>query len=311
MLDRPVTAASAAGLRVLRNDSLLLLTAAIWGFAFVAQRAGMDHLGPFSYNGVRFALGALSLLPLIAVRRRRAGAARPARSRQAVAGLAAGVVLFGGASLQQIGIVTTSAGKAGFITGLYVILVPLVGLFWGQRTGPERWIGAVLAIAGLYFLSVTETFTMARGDFLVLLGALFWTAHVQVLAYFSPRVDAVELAAFQFAVCALLSLAAALVLEGPTVAAVLQAAAPIVYGGVFSVGVAYTLQVVAQKKAPPAHAAILLSLEGVFAALGGRVVLAENLSPRGLLGAALMLTGMIVSQIGLALGFRRRRPPAG
>jgi drug/metabolite transporter (DMT)-like permease len=306
-------------LRLLKNDALLLLTAAIWGLAFVAQRVGMRTLGPFAFNGVRFALGSVSLLPLLYARSRRARRRRPAAAgsgpqlRPLPAFLLAaftGGVLFVAASLQQVGMVDTGAGKSGFITGLYVVLVPLSGLLWGQRAGWGRWLGALLAISGLYFLTITEQLTIGRGDALVLVGAFFWTAHVQILGWLSPRTDAIRLACIQFAVCALLSLTAAFILESVSLAAILATAVPILYGGLFSVGIAYTLQVVAQREAHPAHAAIILSLEGVFAVLGGWLLIAETLSPRGLLGCALMLAGMISAQTTL---FRRprRAGPAG
>jgi drug/metabolite transporter (DMT)-like permease len=295
---------------VLANDFLLLLTAVIWGMAFVAQRMGMEHVGPFTYNAVRFALGALSLVPLIVVRRARAargpvaaesphdaGAAAPVGSL--AAGLMAGAVLFVGASLQQIGLVYTTAGKAGFITGLYVVLVPLAGLLWGQRAGWGAWAGAVLSVAGLFLLSVNAAFTIERGDLFVLVGAFFWAAHVQVVGWLSPRTDPVRLSCLQFAVCSLASAAGALLTERVILAGILAAAWPIFYGGVLSVGIAYTLQVVAQRRAPPAHAAILLSLESVFAAIGGSGVRGERLGARGVAGCAIMFAGMILSQVPL------------
>lgn len=277
----------------LRTDLLLLLTAAIWGFAFAAQRAGMESVGPFTYNAVRFALGAASLVPLLLRRRARARRAVRANLWPAVI---AGVLLFGGSTLQQIGIVYTTAGKAGFITGLYVVLVPLFGGLFGRQTGAGRWVGAVLAAAGLYFLSVTGAMQLARGDVLVALCALFFTAHVLALARVSPRMDPILLSVTQYAVTAIVSAVGAFVFEQPDLTGVIAAWLPIVYGGVFSVGVAYSLQVVAQKKAHPAHAAIILSLEGVFAAVGGYLLLGETLSQRSLLGAALMLAAMLVSQ---------------
>lgn len=284
--------------RVLRDDLLLLLTAAIWGLAFVAQRVGMGHVGPFTFNGVRFALGSASLVPLILVRRR--VGTEPAELRGGhlvLAGAGVGTVLFLAASLQQIGIVTTSAGKAGFITGLYVVLVPLAGLLWGQRAGWGRWAGAALAVAGLYLLSVTGRFSVQSGDLLVLASAFFWAAHVQLVGVLAPRTDTIALAALQFAVCSALSLLAAGLTEEVRLASLLRAAVPILYGGLGSVGIAYTLQVVVQRTAHPAHAAILLSLEGVFAAIGGWAILGESLSPRGLAGCALMLAGMLSSQV--------------
>jgi len=292
--------------RVIANDSLLLLTALIWGVAFVAQRVGMENVGPFTYNAVRFALGSLALVPLILARRRpdpvgRDGAHPAPGISPLRAGLIAGVVLVFGASLQQAGLVSTSAGKAGFITGLYVVLVPLSGLLWRQRAGWSAWAGAALCLVGLFLLSVTSSFTLERGDLLVLTGSLFWTAHVQVVGWLSPRTDPLRLAAVQFAVCSLASAGAALLWEGPRLPSIMNAAVPILYGGLLSVGIAYTLQVVAQKHAPPAHAAILLSLETVFAALGGGLLLGERLGARGSAGCALMFAGMVVSQVPLLL----------
>ena len=285
---------------VIANDSLLLLTAVIWGLAFVAQRIGMDHVGPFTYNAVRFALGSLVLLPFVLVRGprvpRSGGTDRPPRIGAVPAGLIAGAVLVFGASLQQIGLVSTTAGKAGFITGLYVVLVPLSGLLWRQKTGLSAWLGTVLCLVGLFFLSVTAELTVERGDLFVLVGAVFWAAHVQVVGWLSPRTDPVRLAFVQFAVCSLASACGALLTEQVSLPALQAAAGPILYGGILSVGIAYTLQVVAQRSAPPAHAAILLSLESVFAALGGSLLLGERLGARGALGCALMFAGMIVSQ---------------
>lgn len=297
----------------IKADALLLVTAMIWGFAFVAQRVGMEHVGPFTFNGVRFALGSLSLVPLIVLRRRKdpAGEAQPARTEPAVlmkAGAAAGVALFLGASLQQVGLVYTTAGKAGFITGLYVVIVPLLGLFWRQRPDAGTWVGAALAAVGLYLLSVTESFTIQIGDLLELVGAFFWACHVLIIGRYSPRVDALRLAFVQYAACSAFSLLTAAAVETVTLEGLYGAALPIFYGGVLSVGVAYTLQVVAQKDAHPAHAAILLSLEAVFAALGGWLLLGETLSVRGMTGCGLMLAGMLLSQLDAYLLKPRRLP---
>lgn len=291
-----MTATAPLDARSLRADLLLLLTAAIWGFAFVAQRVGMEHVGPFLFNGVRFALGAVCLLVVVRFRRGRRRPSGPAGTRRA--GLLLGCVLFLGASFQQIGIVYTTAGKAGFITGLYVVLVPILGSTLGHRIGLRPWIGAVLAAVGLYLLSVKEGFRIELGDALVLASAFFWACHVLLVGRWTRRFDAVDLAWRQFATCAVLSLAAAALLEPVTVSGLRGAAVPILYGGVLSVGVAYTLQVVAQREAQPTAAAILLSLEAVFAALGGWMVLGETLAGRALAGCALMLTGVIVSQLG-------------
>ena len=287
--------------KTLRAEALLLLAAVIWGFAFVAQRLGMDHVGPFTYNGVRFFLGMLSLLPLLWLGRRAAAPIAPGGWWPILSGgLLAGLILFAGASLQQIGIVYTTAGKAGFITGLYVVIVPLIGLLWGHRTPWSTWVGAALAVAGLYLLTLTDDLTLAEGDGLVLIGALFWAGHVLVIGWLSGRhIEPVLLACLQFVVCAVLSLTVAVITEPITLVGLWGGAMPILYGGLLSVGVAYTLQVVAQRDAPPAHAAIILSLETVFAALGGWLLLNETLSGRGVLGCALMFAGMLLSQLGL------------
>jgi drug/metabolite transporter (DMT)-like permease len=288
--------------QTVRTDGLLLLTAAIWGFAFVAQRVGMDYVGPFGFNGVRFAMGCLALLPLLCrngLRNNDASRRNPALfSRPSLGGgLLAGLVLFCGASFQQVALVYTTAGNAGFITGLYVVLVPIMGIAIGHRTRAGTWIGATLAGVGLYLLSVVGPFTISPGDLLVLIGAFFWAGHVHLIGWLSPRQDPLKLAFLQFAACALLSLAASAAIEHNTARSYWSAAIPVLYGGVLSVGVAYTLQVVAQKKAKPAHAAIILSLEAVFAAVGGWLILGETLSPRAIAGCALMLSGMLVSQL--------------
>lgn len=286
----------------LKADILLLLTAAIWGFAFVAQRVGMEHIGPFLFNGIRFALGSLSLLPLIYLGMGNGGSNTaphpPVEVKAKISGsILAGLVLFGGASLQQVGIVYTTAGKAGFITGLYVILVPIIGLRLGRETSAGTWIGAVLAVTGLYLLSVTQQFTIDKGDFLVLLSAFMWAAHVLWISWISPRMNPLVLASSQFAICSFLSLLTAWAMEPIFLPSILDAAVPILYGGLCSVGIAYTLQVIAQRDAHPAHASILLSMEGAFAVLGGWLLLQETLSIRGLIGCALMLSGMLISQL--------------
>jgi drug/metabolite transporter (DMT)-like permease len=283
---------------VLKSDLLLLLAAGIWGFAFIAQRVGMAHMGPFAFNGVRFALGAMALLPFILRRSSAPGKRPPGSIRKMISfGLMAGIPLFLGASLQQVGLVYTTAGNAGFITGLYVVIVPVLGLFLGKGSGAGTWVGAVLAAAGLYLLSAADTAAVSFGDLLVFAGAFFWAGHVLVIGWLSPRMDPLGLAAAQFSVCALLSLATAFLFEDLSLYGLYRAALPIVYGGVFSVGIAYTLQVVAQRDAPPAHAAILLSLEAVFAAFGGWLILDEIFTAKKLSGCLLMLSGMLLSQL--------------
>jgi len=285
-----------------KSDALLLLTAIIWGFAFVAQRIGMDFVGPFTFNGIRFALGSLVLIPFIAIKRALPDNFHEKKIRVSAKELLAGggltgLALFTAASFQQVGLVYTTAGNAGFITGLYVVMVPMLGLLFKHRTNAGIWLGALLAAAGLYYLSITEKLTIAYGDFLELVGAFVWAVHVLIIAWLSPRMNPLKLAATQYAACSILSLTTAFLIEVITINKIYQAAIPIIYGGALSVGVAYTLQVVAQRKAHPAHAAILLSLEAVFAALGGWFVLGETLTPRRMLGCGLMLAGMLTSQL--------------
>lgn len=301
--------------KTLKSDLLLLLIAAIWGGGFVAQRKGLDFLGPFTYNGVRFALGSLSLLPLVFLNHRRQApyhGALPQGGPRALlyGGLLAGAALFLGASLQQVGIAYTTAGNAGFITGLYVVIVPILGMFWGQRPSAGTWFGALLAACGLFLLSVTAQFTMGFGDLLQLAGAFFWAGHVLLIGWLSPRLDAFKLSAAQFAVCSILSLITAVCLEHITLAAVLAASRPILYGGLISVGFAYTMQVVAQREAHPAHTAVILSAEGVFAAIWGWLFLGEVLGPRGFVGCLLMLAGMLCSELWPLVAQLKRRTSA-
>ncbi|MFA7567425.1 MAG: DMT family transporter [Alkalispirochaeta sp.] len=284
----------------LLNDTLLLATAAIWGFAFVAQRVGMDHIGPFTYNGLRFLLGGSILIPIAL----KFSPITNARLIPTVKGsMVAGLALFVAASLQQIGLVYTTAGNAGFITGLYVVLVPVIGLGRRQAIGIGRWIAVVIAVGGLYLLSVTRDFTINPGDLLVVGSALFFAIHVQLIDHLAPRHSALWLSLLQYLVVGFFSLVVGLIRE-PWVLSALRAALPaILYGGIGSISIAYTLQVIAQRKAEPSHAAIILSLEGSFAALGGWILLGEVLSLRALLGCALLLIGMLLSQLA---GLRRR-----
>ena len=288
--------------QTLKSDGLLLITAFIWGFAFVAQRLGMQYVGPFGFNGVRFALGCLVLLPFLFRNGLRNNNTPSSEPRLFVppslgGGLIAGLVLFSGASFQQVAMIYTTAGNAGFITGLYVVLVPIIGIALGHRTHAGTWTGAVLAAVGLYFLSVTKQFTISGGDLLVLIGALFWACHVHIIGWLSPRQDPLNIAFLQYAACSVLSLIVSILFEKNAFDGYISATIPILYGGIMSVGVAYTLQVVAQKKARPAHAAIILSLEAVFAAMGGWIILDEVLTLRAITGCGLMFCGMLISQL--------------
>lgn len=283
----------------MKSNVLLMITAAIWGFAFVAQRVGMQYVGAFTFNGVRFALGSISLIPLlIYFNKKKTSEEKEASASALIPGIIAGTILFLAASLQQIGLVYTTAGKAAFITGLYIVLVPLLGIFLKQHIQKSTWAGVLLAVVGLYFLSVNEDFSIAKGDFLEIIGAFFWASHILTIDYFTKKVDALQLSFVQFAACSVLSMAVALITEEITITGLSQALVPILYGGLGSVGIAYTLQVVAQKNAKPSHAAIILSMETVFAAVGGAILLHENLGGRGYLGCILMFAGMLVTQVG-------------
>ena len=289
----------------IKSDLILLLAAVIWGFAFVAQRIGMDYVGPFTYNGVRFALGTLVVLPFLFRNASKSEPllkiSHPADRRNIVIGsLITGFLLFAGVSLQQLGLQETTAGKAGFITGLYVVFVPIVGLLFGQRSHITMWMGAVLSVAGLYLLSMTGEFSIAHGDKLVLYCAIVFTFHVLFIAWLSPLMDSFLLAVIQFTICSLLNLLVAFSIDTVNIATIMQAWIPIAYGGVLSVGMAYTLQVVAQKTAHPTHASIILSLEAVFAVAGGWIFLHEQFTQRMLLGCVLMLAGMMVVQVKVA-----------
>lgn len=292
--------------QTLKANLLLLLAAGIWGIAFVAQRIGAKYVGPFTFNGVRFALGSLSLVPLILYYKNDAHKEDNKKNNlKSVfrAGVIAGLVIFLGASLQQMGMINTSAGKAAFITGLYIVIVPILGIFLKQYIDISTWAGALIAAIGLYFLCVTDQLSISYYDLLELVGAFFWAIHILLIDHFSKKVDVLKLAFFQFATCSVLSLGTALFVEDITINGLRQALIPILYGGICSVGVAYTIQIVGQKKAKPSHAAIILSMEAVVAVIGGFLILNEKLGIRGLMGCGLMLTGMILSQLG---NFRKK-----
>ena len=312
--------------RALRADVLLLLTAGIWGFGFVAQRSGMEHVGPFAFNGIRFILGSLSLLPLIIFR-----STTPAPVKKVfMYSLAAGTCLFAAVILQQFGIMFTTAGNAGFITGFYVVLTPIFGIFLGRKTGPATWLGSVFTIAGLYFLcAIDNQGALNPGDIMVLASAVFWACHVLLIDRLVQNIDPIVLSSGQFAVCGILALIGTFLAEphvmpiiekinptlletgtfswlpltvladgisAHTIAFPVDAIIPILYGGLGSVGIAYTLQAVAQRDAPPAHATIILCFEGCFAAIGGALLLSEKVGAWTLLGFFLMLAGMLVTQ---------------
>jgi drug/metabolite transporter (DMT)-like permease len=285
--------------KTLQSDALLLLAAFFWGTTFVAQRCGMDHIGPMTYNGVRFALGALTVLPFaIRTRHRPSGHSGDPPMRKAFLGCClAGVFLFAGASFQQFGLLHTTVAKAGFITSLYVVLVPVFGLLLGHRCGIPIWAGVGLSVIGLYLMTITESLTIGRGDLLELIGAAFWALHVLQVGHLARRIDPFRIALVQFTACSLLCLLSAAGTETMTLATVKRALIPLLYGGVLSAGIAFTLQIVSQQRCPPAHAAVIMSLETVFAVLAGWIVLGEMLTPREIVGALLILGAVFLVQL--------------
>jgi len=283
-----------------RSNAILLLTAFIWGSAFVAQRSSINHIGPYLFNAMRFSLGSISLIPVWLILKKRTDS-HPKNNLRATLyyGFLAGAAIFLGASFQQVGLMTTTAGKSGFITGLYVVIVPLINMLWGVYSGFNTWVGAIFSAIGLYFLCMTESLILSTGDFLTLLCAFFFAFHVIMISSFSRKTDPILLSMIQFAVCAILSFIIAIISETIQMESIRRTALAICYCGFISVGIGYTLQVVGQKDANPDHAAIILCLEGVFAAICGWIILYEQMSSRAIFGAALMLSGMIISQIGL------------
>ena len=308
----------------LKNALLLALTAFIWGTAFVAQSVGMDYIGPFTFNGIRSFIGALTLVPCILVQKGIRG--RDKRTSQStsiiertsgsekisentidmhngnikeliVGGLFCGILLFAATSIQQAGIKYTSAGKAGFITACYIVIVPLIGIFMKKTSGWKIWAAVVLALAGLYCLCITDGFSVGKGDVLILLCAIGFSAHIMVIDYFSPRVNGIALSCIQFLVCAVVSLPFMFSLEHPEIAAILSAWLPILYAGVLSCGVAYTLQIIGQRNVNPTIASLILSLESCFSVLAGWVILHENLSIKESAGCVLMFAAIILAQL--------------
>lgn len=284
-----------------KNIFLLALTALIWGVAFVAQSVGMEYVGPFTFNSVRFLIGGMVLLPVVLMSRKKKGLetdSQDGKSRVLVlGGLCCGLALCVASCLQQIGIGYTTVGKAGFITAMYIVIVPLLGIFLKKKTTWLVWISVVLASIGLYFLCMTESLTVGRGDLYVLACAVVFSVHILLIDHFSPKVDGVALACMQFLVSGVIAGVAALVWEQPNLSSILSAWAPILYAGVLSSGVGYTLQVVGQKGVDPTVASLVLSLESVFSVLAGWVLLGQGLSAREWMGCGLMAVAIVLAQL--------------
>lgn len=285
----------------LKNAAILALTAFIWGTAFVAQSVGMDYLGPFTFNGVRNFIGGIALLPCILLLQKLEGNSKEKVSGTKkdlfIGGTACGLCLFVASSLQQIGLQYTTTGKAGFITAFYIVLVPVLGIFLGKRMGFKVWAAVMLAVIGLYFLCITEKLSIGQGDILIFVCALVFAVHIIIIDYFSPKVDGVKMSCIQFFVCGMASLIPMFVVEVPTIDAIAASAGPLLYAGVLSSGVAYTLQIIGQKNVNPAIASLILSLESCFAVLAGWIVLGQKLSVRESVGCVLMFIAIILAQL--------------
>lgn len=297
----------------LRSSAMLVLTALIWGVAFVAQSEGMNYVGGFTFNGCRFLVGGIVLIPCIFFLRKVNGtqleglsaADRRARRRMGLTGgICCGIFICIASSLQQFGIAHTTVGKAGFITALYIVIVPLFGLFLKKKAGMNVWISVAIAAAGMYLLCITEGFSIGRGDFLVFLCAIGFSLHILVIDYFSPKADGVVISCVQFFTAGIISCVLMMIFEKPSWSAVCSAWAPVLYAGVMSCGVGYTLQVVAQKHVEPTVASLIMSLESVFSVLAGWVLLGQSLSARELLGCVFVFGAIILAQIPAGL-FKR------
>lgn len=289
----------------IRNSILLLLTAVIWGTAFVAQSVGMDYIGPFTFNAARFLIGGTVLIPLIVYRSKKNPLLKnqtleEKRKNQKTAwigGVCCGIALCGASLLQQMGIQHTTVGKAGFITTLYIIIVPLIELFFGKKIAKKIWLGAVMAVIGLYLLCINENFSIGKGDFLILVCAILFAIHILIIDHFSPKADGVVLSAIQFFVSGFISVIGAILVENPNPAAMLDAIVPILYAGVMSCGVAYTLQVIGQKNISPTVASMILSLESVIFVLAGWIILGEALSAKEIVGCVIVFMAVVLVQL--------------
>lgn len=288
-------------------DGFLVICAVLWGVGFVAQRIATQQMGdtPFTYNAARFLLGALLLLPFVVGR-------TTARTRATlIGGMAAALAMFVASGLQQKAMATVTAGTAGFITGTYVIWVPLLGLLWGERVSERVWIGATLALAGMWFLMIHGSFAVASGDLLLLGCAIGWAAHVHIIGWAARRGDAIGIAFVQFAATGIMCACVALQYEPVSLELLAAGWGAIVFSGVFAIAIAFTLQVLAQTSAPASHAAIILSMESLFAELSGSIWMRESFDPRKWLGAVLMLSGALVATVtGLRRPHRGSTPPS-
>ncbi|MBT8141886.1 MAG: DMT family transporter [Gammaproteobacteria bacterium] len=296
-----------------RANLLMLIAAAIWGFAFVAQKKGMDFIGPFTFNAARFGLGTIVLIPVLWFFYSRRKSSNELNASHAaiqnihtslLPSIVLGFLLYCGIGFQQTGMIYTTAGKAGFITGLYVLFVPLLGLFVAKKVNLPTWLGVGLALFGMYLLSIkpdAENFwSLEYGDVLILCSAVFWSLHVLVADRFVQYNDALTLSFLQFGFCAIFSLITAIGFESIDLSLIAKAWVPIAYTGLLATALAFTLQMLAQKEAHPTHVAIIISMEGVFAVIGGYLLLSEVMTARMLVGCGLILGAMLLAQIPIA-----------
>lgn len=287
----------------IKSSLILLLTATIWGVAFVAQSVGMEYIGPFTFNAIRCVLGGLVLIPVILVlkKKKETGAENQEKEDKKTlwtGGIACGVILCIASNLQQFGIMEASVGKSGFFTALYIVMIPVIGIFIGKRPGIKLWFCVALAVVGMYLLCMKDgSFTIERADIMLLLCALAFSFHILVVDYFSPKVDGVKMSCIQFFVCGVLSAVGMLFTETPDISNIQAAWLPLLYAGLLSCGVAYTLQIVGQKGINPVIASLIMSLESVISALAGWVILGQVLSPKEILGCVLMFVAIIITQI--------------
>ena len=293
----------------MQSNILLLFTALIWGSSFVAQKSGMDYIEPFTFNGIRMVIGGLVLIPFILLmdrKKARDGAAEPmsdeekakARKKIVAGGICCGLAIFVASSLQQFGVSYTTAGKAGFITTLYVVIVPIISVLLRKRVRPIMWLCVVLGAVGLYLLCMTDdSFKLAFGDMLVLLCAVAFAVHIMVVDHFAAKLDGTKLSCIQFLTSGILGLVGMAIFESPDISAILDCWLPILYAGVLSCGLGYTFQVIAQKYAEPTVASLLMSLESVFAVISGAILLHETMSMRELTGCAVIFAAVIISQL--------------
>ena len=287
----------------IKSSLILLLTATIWGVAFVAQSVGMEYIGPFTFNAIRCVLGGLVLIPVILVlkKKKETGAENQEKEDKKTlwaGGIACGVILCIASNLQQFGIMEASVGKSGFFTALYIVMIPVIGIFIGKRPGIKLWFCVALAVVGMYLLCMKDgSFTIERADIMLLLCALAFSFHILVVDYFSPKVDGVKMSCIQFFVCGVLSAVGMLFTETPDISNIQAAWLPLLYAGLLSCGVGYTLQIVGQKGINPVIASLIMSLESVISALAGWVILGQVLSPKEILGCVLMFVAIIITQI--------------